>query len=492
MADAPSAPARLEGRLGLHKDGFGSIRVAGARPLGIEQFLNGRDPLEAINLTQQISADSGVSHALAAALALDAAANIAPPHNGRLLRDLLHLLSFVHAHLRNFYFQSLPDYIPMSALAAYDGKQMELARIARGIKGKEEQSWAKAGFRHPFRQGQLAQIAENQARSLKAISTLQQMMAAIGGKFPIVMSIVPGGMTTRVTEGLIIRLRGMLHELAWFVSEAPVEDALVIIEEMPELLTLGRAGTDLISAGTLGDDSGPDASMFPRGALLSNALATFQAEVTEAINSAYYRIPLAAKERTQAVVQAPDREGAYSWIKSPRYVKRPVETGALARLMITHQAGSRSHTAAMVEQLGNMFGPGLDGANTVAGRLLARLGELQPLLQRCDSLLDQLTPGQPAQTSVRGRLIKGNAAASIESPAGMIQHRAVLQQGKIAYYDIIGASTWNGAPRNEEGRMRGLELALNAQPLNLRSAQGRREASRIVHSYFFSATDAVQ
>lgn len=492
MAEARFAISRHEGELALLQDQSGAIRVAGPKPRGVEQFLNGRDPLDAIFLTQQTCADAGVSHALAAAQVLEEAAEISIPHNGRLLRDLLHMLSFMHAHLRNFYFQALPDYIPMEAMATYNGNQPELSLIGRAMGAKKKESWARAGFKHPFRQSQVTGIAENQARALAAISQLQRMMAVLGGKFPTVMSITPGGMTIPVSEALIIRLRGMLRELLWFSPEAPLEDGLTIVETMPELLTLGKSGEDFINAGTLGDDSGPDASLFPAGVLLNNNLAALKKNVTESIHSAFYRIPLAAKGRIQLLEEAPGKEGAYSWIKSPRYAARPLETGALARLIITYQAGSRSHTAPMVEQMGNVYGPDLDGANSVAGRMLARLGELPTLLHRCDSLLEQLTPGQPSLTSAKGRLLNGSAETSIESPAGTVQHRVVLEQGRIAHYDIVGASTWNGAPRTEDGKISGLERALNAQSIDLRDIRGLRQASRITHSYFFSATDAVQ
>lgn len=492
MATSRVSFSRQEGTVTLLQDDAGIIRLAGPRPRGFESLLVGRDGRDAIYLTQQISADSAVSHALAAALALEAASEIAVPHNGLLLRDLLHMLSFLHAHLRQFYFQALPEYIPQSALAAYKGDAPELLRIAQGVQAKHRRSWTKYEFSHPFQQSQLTRIAENQLRAQKALSHLQRMMAVIGGKFPMVMSIVPGGVTVPVTERLIIKLRGYLGELAWIASGAPLQDGLLLVDELEPLKTLGRGKNDMISAGTLGDDSGPDLSMFPRGVLLSNSLARFQPRVIEKIQNAFYRVPLAAKNTFQAVEPAPGKAGAYSWIKSPRYGTRRAETGALARFMVTHLSGSRSDIAPMAEIVRGLFGPALSSANTVAGRMVARLGELQPLLRRCGSLLDQLTPGQPSVTPANGAIGDGDAAAGIEAPAGMVQHRLVLSRGRIAFYDVISPSTWNGAPRDENDETGGLESALNADALDLQRIRDRRQAYRIVLSYFFSATDAVQ
>ncbi len=135
----------------------------------------------------------------------------------------------------------------------------------------------------------------------------------------------------------------------------------------------------------------------------------------------------------------------------------------------------------------------LPRANTIGGRLLARLGEVRPLLERCETLLSHFTPGQPSITAPDDLSeVEGEAVGRIEAPAGMLQHRLVLERGRIAHADIISPSTWNGAPRDEKTPAGGLEHALNAGSLELRRQEHRLMAARIVHSYFFSASDAVQ
>ncbi|MCZ6558557.1 MAG: nickel-dependent hydrogenase large subunit [SAR324 cluster bacterium] len=483
---------RIEGAAQLVQDDGGAIMVAASRPRGFEKLLRGRAPLDAVYMTQLIGADSGVSHALAAISAWEAATDTGTAQNGLLLRELLHTLSFLHANLRQFYFQALPDFIPPSALAAYKGPSPELRRVAQAMGAQPPGSWARHRFPHRFSDSEINQLAENQARALRALSLLQRMMAIIGGKFPLVMSIVPGGVTTPLREPLVFRLRTLMREIGPFLRETPLEDGLLLLEKQEETKTLGKGSQAYLSAGTIGDDTGPEESLFPKGVLFGNTLESFQPNVTENLQYAFYRVPLKAGGNFQLLEEAPQKQGAYSWIKAPLYQARRAETGALARLVITHLSGSRSHVAPLVERIQEVLGVPVLDANTTGGRILARLGELHPLVERCESLLDHLNPGQPTIAKDNGASKgHGEAVAHIEAPAGIVQHRLVLRNGRIALYDIVSASTWNGAPRDENENSSGIELALNSAGLDLRSERDRRRASQIVHSYFFSASDAV-
>ena len=249
----------------------------------------------------------------------------------------------------------------------------------------------------------------------------------------------------------------------------------------------------MISAGTIGDETGPAASLFPKGVWNDAKLEPLQPRIFEQIRNAFYRVPTGAAGSNGALEFAPRKEGAYTWIKAPRYLDRTMETGPLARLVITHRAGSRSHTVGVVEQIEALLRAPLAEANTVGGRILAGLGELVPLLEYAENLLAQLTPGQPSVTSPEmPETLSGEGTGRIDAPAGMLQHRMVIEKGRIAHADIISPSTWNGSSRGERGETSGLEIALNGPAPDLRTQAGRLTASRIVHSYLFSASDAVQ
>ena len=484
---------RAEGGVLLEQETDGTIRLTAAPPRKFESLLTGRAPQDAILLTQQISGDSSVSHALAAALAWESVTGGRVAGNGVLLRDVLHLLSFVHAHLRQFYLQSLPDYLPPQEYSRYAGADPALKVRAAGFSGKAKRSWSKFRFCHAFTREEADRLMENQARAVQAMDRLQRMMAALGGKFPVVMSIVPGGFTVPVTEPLVLKLRAYLREIAPFLRGVPFQDAKLVVRRYPDLKTMGNGIPDFLSAGTMGDESGPGASHYPAGVLVGRRLEPLQERMTESLHRAFYRIAPPRTGAPNAVLEAPDKPGAYSWIKAPRYAGGAMETGSIARLAIIQISGSRGHSAATLTDLDESLADFPFGAVTVAGRMLARLGELPALVRRLEETLEQLLPGHPTVAAEKpDPEAGGEGIASIEAPAGLLHHRIAVEKRRVVQYDIVTPSTWNGASSDEKEIPGPLEKALNRDYLDLRTAEDGRDASRIVHSFAFSATDAVQ
>jgi hydrogenase large subunit len=145
----------------------------------------------------------------------------------------------------------------------------------------------------------------------------------------------------------------------------------------------------------------------------------------------------------------------------------------------------------LADDLERQLGVPLRRGNTVAGRMLARLGELGGLVERAEILLDQLDPAH-ATVSREGDPFQGRGEgfAYLEAPAGALQHRMVLERGRIVHYDIISPSTWNGSPRDERAEAGPLETALNRAPYDLTQRVQQRTLSRIVQSFAFSMSDA--
>jgi ferredoxin hydrogenase large subunit/hydrogenase large subunit len=489
--------ARVEGGLELSQDDDGRIRLETQPTRELEQGLAGRSILDAVHLTQLVTGDGGISHALAAVTAWEQAGRIHPPANGILLRDLLHALSMLHAQVRQFYFQALPDYVSAGDLAAYRGTWPALQRVSRALRGREVPAWARHTFPHPFSSSQVDRLAEHQMQASLALQVLQRCMAAVGGKFPVAMSIVPGGCSSALSDGLLLRLRGYLDQVREFLENTVFEDGLLVVSAYPRLKTLGRGVKALYCAGTTGEGKGPAQSMVPAGMFVGDRLEALEGTVLESIHRAYYRVAGDAPAFSRLTPPAPEKEGAYSWIKAPRYRNQPMETGALARLVVTRASGSRAHLGRAVEDVERAVGAPLaggatGGGSTAAARLLARLAEVPLLRRRCEYVLGQLYPNQPTIAPDRGAVrVTGQGEGNVESPAGAINHRIVLERGRIARYDMVSPSTWNGSPEDERGEAGSLELALNSSRLNLREREDRLAASRIVHSFFFSSADAV-
>jgi len=484
---------RIEGGLALEQLDSGAIRLVTDRTRGLEARLTGRASAEAIFLTQQAGADASVSQALAAAMAYENAAGVLLPRNALALRELLQSLSFVHAHLRQFYLQALPDYLPWADLAGYRGTRPDLLRMARSLKARPAGYWARQSQPHPFSGPQVQRLQENQALALEALATLQRMMARIGGKFPVTMSIVPGGCSVALTDALLIELREELQRVAPVADGSAYEDAQLIARAMPRLGQVGRAGMALLCVGSLGGGQSRVQPFIPAGVWLGDRLGTYSPATTESIARSFYEIPPERRGDGPLIRPLPDKPQAYSWIKAPRYQGQPMEVGPLARLAVLHRSVAQGDTADLLDDLVKTLGGPLTGASSIAGRTLARLAEARILVRRCDELLEQLTPGEPTLVGLSGRrTVSGDGAAEVESPAGALRHRASFSRGRIALWDIIGPSTWNGSPQDESNQPGALESALAGAKLDLNRKEDRLTASRIVHSFAFSAVDAVQ
>jgi hydrogenase large subunit len=492
MAGALSL-TRVEGGMALEQGADGHIRPRTQPPREFERRLIGRGPLEAVFLSQQIGADTGIGHALAALTAWEHAGAVPVAENGRQLRELLHTFAFAHAHVRHFYLTELPDYLPWSTLADYEGPTELLQELRAGLAEKPRQDWSRLGFEHPFTPAERDRLWEHRSEALRQLAILQRMLAMLGGKYPVAMSLVPGGVNVALSENTLLRLRGYLAELRRFQEERALEDSLLVLRRYPNLKTLGRGVPDLLCTGSGEDEAALEAALFPSGVLLADRLEPFAVVATESIAKAYYRIPLQGDTSGMATLPQPGKEGAYSWIKAPRYQGKPMETGPYARLVVTYLSGARMSRPELVDELERQLGGSIRRSNAVGGRMVARMGELGALLDRAETLLDQIDPAQPTVSAdIDPFAVSGEGLALLESPAGALQHRVILERGRIAHYDIVSPSTWNGAPQDEQNQPGALEAALNRDGLNLAEGSGQRNAARIVHSFAFSASDAVQ
>lgn len=488
---------RVEGGLVLEQDDRGTIRLMTRRWLGIETRLTGRAAAEGPYLCQQAGADASATQAIAAAIACEKAAGIEPPRNALLLRELIQALATIHAHLRQFYVQALPDYAPWAELANYRGARPDVQQAAQALKARSTAHWARTPQGHGFTAAQLDRLWDHQARCLETLGTLQRMIARLAGKYPMVMSIVPGGCSVAPTDALLVELREELRQAAAVADGVAFEDGLLVVASVPRLKALGRAGTGLMCVGSQGQGLPESQTLAPPGIYAGERFEPLTSAIAESVAHSLYQIPSDGRREGPLLVAAPAKPNAYSWIKAPRHQGRPMQVGALARLAILHHSVGTGDTADLLDDLAKAVGPGstpvqLAAADSVAGRMLARLTETRILTRRCGLLLEQLAPGQPTvadSNALRGATGEGTGEA--EAPAGCLRHRVSLRRGKIAGWDLIGPSTWNGSPLDESGQRGPIEAALSAAGLNLRQKEDRLTASRIVHSFAFSTIDAI-
>src|SRR5512137_210127 len=206
-------------------------RSTGTLFRGIELILEGRDPRDAQHVAQRICGVCPTSHSIAAALALDSAFGIADgiPDNGRIIRNLILGAAHISDHILHFYHLAALDYVDVTKVAAYDGKDPALnsvkAFIERGELGPFVPRY-EGDYRLPAKVDQ--ELVGHYVQALTMRRKGQMMLSIFGGKMPHNMTVVPGGVTEVPTVDKIASFLWRLKELKDFINNVYIPDVIAV------------------------------------------------------------------------------------------------------------------------------------------------------------------------------------------------------------------------------------------------------------------------
>jgi len=121
---------RLEGHLNVltevEDNTITEARCVGEMFRGFEMILRGRDPLDAQQITQRICGVCPYAHAIASSYAQEQAYGLQPPPNGRIIHNLIQGANQLHDYLLSFYQLSALDFVDITAVLQYQGKDQDL------------------------------------------------------------------------------------------------------------------------------------------------------------------------------------------------------------------------------------------------------------------------------------------------------------------------------------------------------------------------------
>jgi hydrogenase large subunit len=140
-----------------------------------------------------------------------------------------------------------------------------------------------------------------------------------------------------------------------------------------------------------------------------------------------------------------DKTGAYTWNKAPRLAGAVVETGAIARQLVSGWPLVRDVVARH--------------GGTVYTRVLARVLELARVVPLMEDWLQGLRPTEAFCVSAR-LPDEGQGVGLSEAARGSLGHWLVVHQGRLANYQIVAPTSWNFSPRDAAGTPGALEAAL--------------------------------
>jgi len=488
-----SPVTRIEGHLGIKvdvEDGkVARAYVSGEMFRGIENLLRGRDPLDAQYIVQRICGVCPLDHGMASVLAQDMAYGITPPDNGRIARNLAQAANFIASHITHFYLLSALDFVDITMLREYQGKDRALLDLQAWVKSQQasRQVYPAAPFLPRYDAKYLTDKEANFSAlkhytdALEVRSQAHKMAALFAGKVPHAASLVPGGITVKVTSLNLSQYRTLLETVQQFIDDAYLPDVAAVAGSFPEYFSLARGCGNLLAYGAFPESAAPNSGFFQPGVQLKGQWQALDPEaITEEVGVSRFSSGSGLKPYDGETVPAPQKNGAYSWLKAPRYHGEPMEVGPLSRVLVGYQSGHNPDLKTAVDSFLKVAGRPATDLPSVMGRHAARALECKLLADRCAAWLDQLRPNAPTfeDFSVPA---SGRGFGLTEAARGALGHWLEIKDKKISNYQCVVPTTWNCSPRDDRGVAGPVEQALVGVPVA--DAANPVEVARVVRSF---------
>lgn len=441
---------RIEGHLKIEVEVEGgkvvSAKSTGTLFRGLELILRGHEPRDAQEIIQRICGVCPIGHGTAATLALDDAFKIKPPSNGRIIRNLILGANYIQSHILHFYHLAALDYVK-----APDN----IPPLAPRYEGD---------YRLPDAVNTAA--VNHYLQALEMRKKAHEMLAIFGGRMPGQRAIVPGGVTETVDTEKIVHFKYRLAELIDFIDNVYVPDVLAVADVYKDWFEIGVGCKNLLAYGAFPlDDNGT--LFFKRGVYTEGLEGELNPDkITEEVKYSWYNDDTGGNKPTESVITPePNKEGAYSWLKAPRYDGKVHEVGPLARMWIAKDPKIRA--------LG-------EKAFSVMGRHTAKALECQKLAHAMADWVMQLKPGKPTCTPHKVPN-EADGMGLTEAARGALGHWIRIEGGRIARYNAVVPTTWNGGPRDSKGQPGPIEQALVGTPV--KDPNNPIELVRVVRSF---------
>ena len=439
---------RIEGHLKAHIDVEDGViqdaRLTGGMFRGFENILLGRDPADAPQLVQRICGVCPVSHALASCMALENAACLTPPRQGRILRNLMQGANFLQSHILSFYQLSSQDF----------------------FQGPDTPPFSPRQKKPDLRLGEAAtrMMLDQYLESLDIRALCHEMAAIFGGRMPHVHGIVPGGTSATATAGQIQEFRSRLKTVCAFVEQRYLPLIYMLSQVYDDLARMGKGWASAMCMGVFPHpDTGENA--IQAGVWAGGREDPFDPEnIVENVRYSWFTASSGGSPFS-APPPAVDlnKPGAYSFSKAARYRGMPVEVGPHARMWIGNlelsPAGrelAKRHLgvkAVRFRDLGETF------VFSIMGRHLARAEETWFVADVMERWLDALVPGENAFMPLP-ELKNADGYSLTEAPRGSLLHSLQVRDGRLSFYQVLPATLWNASPRDDAGLRGPMEEAL--------------------------------
>ncbi len=485
---------RIEGHLKIEavvEDGVvKEARSSGVLFRGLELILRGRDPRDAQVITQRICGVCPQSHAIAATLNLDSAFGIGDriPDNGRIIRNLIQGAHVVQDHILHFYHLAALDYVDITDVAKYEGKDSDLNSIkdfcSRGVLDPFVPRY-EGDYRLPAEINQ--QAAAHYVKAFEVRRIGHEMVSIFSGKVPHSVGVVPGGVTAAPTVDMITSFLWKLRTLQDFIDNVYIPDVLAVAGAYPDYFEIGAGCKNLLSYGAY-DLDGKDSDLTRRKRLFKQGTTSADLKfgglditrITEDVRHSWYEYSSSGRHPSDGETKPEySKQGAYSWIKSPRYDGKVHEVGPIARVAVDYAHGE-PEMKKLVDWALAEFKASPSFLFSVLGRHLARALSAKYIADSIEKWLLELKPGEPtfAEYTIPD---EGRGMGITEAARGALGHWIEIKEKKIANYQCVVPTTWNASPKDDGGNPGPIEQAIIGT--KIRDEGNPFEIVRIVRSF---------
>jgi hydrogenase large subunit len=387
------------------------------------------------------------------------------------------------------------DYVDVTAVAGYDGKDPALTSVKNFIqRATDAGDLDMLGPFYPRYEGdyrlsvdtsQAAVAHYVQALNMRRVA--HEMSAIFSGKMPHNVGTLPGGATEPPTTDKMANFLWKLQDLRNFIDNVYIPDVIAVAEVYSDYFGIGTGCGNLLSYGVFDlNSTEPDLAkrprLLPQGTVSATDLVHHPldaSKITEDVKNSWYKSGTGLHPSQGETDPDRTKAGAYSWLKAPRYDGKVYEVGPLARMVVAYAAGDPVVKKLVDDTLAH-FGAGPAALFSVLGRHAARALECKLVADAMVDWVLALKPGDPVYAEYEVPS-EGEGMGLWGAPRGALGHWIKIENGKIRNYQCVVPSTWNLSPRDDSGQPGPVEQAITGT--KIKDESNPFEIGRIVRSF---------
>ncbi len=489
---------RIEGHLSIEID-VENGKIVDAKSIGdmfrgYEKIFQGRNPLDANQLSQRICGVCPISHGIASSKCLEGAFGIKPNNNGRVLRNLMLAANYMHSHLIHFYHLAALDFVDITALLKYTGGDSGMNRLKAWVesevkakKGRADAITAGAPFLPRYEGNFYIKDVDTNidaiagyVKALEMRMKAHKMVSAIGGRAPHAIGLVPGGVTQVPTRAIIKEYKKHIGEIENFINDVYMNHVIAVAKAFKEYFKIGSF-TNFMSYGLFEQDAEEKkhfscSAAWRTGPGWRASTPTRSRSRSSTRGTAPARTCIRTRDRPN---RSPERAGpipgsrrrgttATPWRSAPW----PAWSSAISPA--TQRSGAKSIPCSKA------FNADINAVFSTLGRHAARAIEAKLIIAEMPKWIDELeVNGKPRSTFDIPDT--GEGMGLVEASRGALGHWIVVKDKKIANYQAVVPTTWFCGPRDDKGGRGPVEQALIGTPIS--DLKNPIEAARVVRSF---------